>query len=143
MLKGIHHFALSTPNLSRMQAFFCELLGFTPVSQAQWPAGTQVINQIMGLDDSAAQSVMLQAGNVCVELFEFSTPTPPALQAPRPVHHYGLTHYCLDVSNIEQIYQKLVDYGIQFHCPVQDFGVSKATYGRDPDGNVFELQEVF
>jgi hypothetical protein len=28
-----------------------------------------------------------------------------------------------------------------FHCPPQDLGGSWATYGRDPDGNVVELQE--
>jgi hypothetical protein len=33
--------------------------------------------------------------------------------------------------------------GAVFHCPPQDFGGAvKATYGRDPDGNVFELQQI-
>jgi len=29
-----------------------------------------------------------------------------------------------------------------FHCPPQDLGGVRTTYGRDPDGNVIELQEV-
>jgi hypothetical protein len=30
-----------------------------------------------------------------------------------------------------------------FHCPPQDLGDGiRTTYGRDPDGNVIELQEV-
>lgn len=143
MIKGIHHVALSTPNLKRMQAFFCDLLGFEVASQTRWPVGTTPINQIMGLTDSAAETVMLNGYNVCIELFEFSEPSPPQLAQRRPVHHYGITHYCLDVVDIDAIYQKLIDYGIEFHCPVQDFGSAKATYGRDPDGNVFEIQELF
>jgi len=30
-----------------------------------------------------------------------------------------------------------------FHCPPQELGMDvRTTYGRDPDGNVIELQEV-
>jgi len=30
-----------------------------------------------------------------------------------------------------------------FHCPPQDLGPGmRTTYGRDPDGNVIELQEL-
>ena len=36
----------------------------------------------------------------------------------------------------------LVSKGVNFHCPPQDFGSVKATYGRDIDGNVFEIQEI-
>jgi len=31
---------------------------------------------------------------------------------------------------------------MRFHCPPQDVGDLRATYGRDPDGNVVELLEV-
>jgi hypothetical protein len=41
------------------------------------------------------------------------------------------------------MYVRLVVAGVRFHCPVVTFpsGV-KATYGRDQDGNVFELLEM-
>ena len=34
---------------------------------------------------------------------------------------------------------------MRFHCPPPSFGRSplRSTYGRDPDGNVIELQEIF
>ena len=32
--------------------------------------------------------------------------------------------------------------GVEFHAPPQDFGQVKATYGRDCDGNIFEIQEI-
>jgi hypothetical protein len=33
--------------------------------------------------------------------------------------------------------------GVEFTCPVQTFPVAdtKAAYGRDPDGNIFEMVE--
>ena len=64
------------------------------------------------------------------------------MQKNRPVNNHGHTHFCFDVTNIDEVYNNLVSKGIKFHCPPQDFGSVKATYGRDIDGNVFEIQEI-
>ncbi|MCY1251554.1 hypothetical protein D9M72_653300 [compost metagenome] len=88
---------------------------------------------------------MLQGRNLCIELFQFEAPAQlphDAVHAERPVHLYGITHFCIDVKDIHSVYQRLLDAGIRFHAPPQDFGSVRATYGRDPDGNVFELQEI-
>ena len=60
----------------------------------------------------------------------------------RPVNNHGHTHVCVDVTNIEDAYKTLLQNGVEFHAPPQDFGQVKATYGRDCDGNVFEIQEI-
>ena len=31
---------------------------------------------------------------------------------------------------------------MRFHCPPQDFGDFRLSYGRDPDGNVVELLQI-
>jgi predicted enzyme related to lactoylglutathione lyase len=49
---------------------------------------------------------------------------------------------CFDVDDVEAEYQRLLAAGVRFHTPPQDFGSARATYGRDPDGNVFELQQL-
>ncbi|VVO21218.1 VOC family protein [Pseudomonas fluorescens] len=142
MIQGLHHVAISTPDLSRLLSFYRDLLGFEELSRTSWPAGTGMINRVLGLDDSAATTVMLKGPNLCLELFEFSLPKAEPLTTERPVHKYGFTHICIDVQGIDKVYQRLLAAGVRFHCPPQDFGVSRATYGRDPDGNVFELQEI-
>lgn len=142
MTQRFHHFAISTPNLARALTFYRDLLGLEVLNEASWPRGSRQINQVIGLEDCAASTVMLQGGNLCVELFEYHWPTQPPQQAERPVHLYGITHFCLDVKDIDVIYQRLLDAGVHFHAPPQDFGGAKATYGRDFDGNVFEIQEI-
>lgn len=142
MLNCVHHVAISTPDLARLQAFYCDLLGFREINRTGWPAGSEMINRVLGLADSAATTVMLQGPGLCIELFQFSLPHEPVHDPVRPVHRYGLTHICLDVSDIDVVYRRMCDAGVAFHCPPQDFGASRATYGRDPDGNVFELQEI-
>lgn len=143
MPQNFHHIAISTPDLDRALGFYRGVIGLEPISDITWSAGNVRINQVMGLPDTAARTVMLQGGNLCIELFQFELPEQPAPDAElRPVHHYGITHFCLDVKDIHRVHERLAAAGVRFHAPPQDFGEVKATYARDPDGNVFEIQEI-
>jgi catechol 2,3-dioxygenase-like lactoylglutathione lyase family enzyme len=142
MIRGIHHTAISTPDLERALAFYRDVLGFVEVNDFTWPVGSTVIDGIVGLKDSSARTVMLKAGNAMIEFFQYESPPPKPGDPVRPVSDHGITHFCLDVRDIEAEYERLMAAGMTFHCPPQDLGEVKATYGRDPDGNVIELQEV-
>jgi predicted enzyme related to lactoylglutathione lyase len=55
----------------------------------------------------------------------------------------GITHLCFDVVDLDWEYERLSNAGMTFHCSPQDVAAGiRTTYGRDPDGNVVELQEV-
>jgi glyoxylase I family protein len=143
MLHGIHHTAISTPSLERALAFYRDLLGFHEVFQFAWPAGTEVADRITGLHESSARAVMLRAGNAMIELFEYAAPAPRPGDVRRPVCDHGITHICLDVTDLDAEYARLTAAGMKFHCPPQQIGMGvRTTYGRDPDGNVIELQEI-
>jgi glyoxylase I family protein len=143
MIRGVHHTAISTGNLERALAFYRDLLGFRVLSEFGWPAGTEVADQITGLHDSSARGTMLHAGNAVIELFEYTSPAPRPGDPQRPVCDHGITHLCIDVKDLDAEYERLKAAGMTFHCPPQDLGMGiKTTYGRDPDGNVLELQEV-
>lgn len=145
MINGLHHVALSTPDLDRLTAFYRDLLGFEIVDwPGGWSVGNAVIDEIVGLKDSAARQAMLRAGNLYLEVFEYSSPTPKPGDPNRPVCDHGYTHFCLDVTDIDAEYARLSAAGMRFHrAPVSDPGQGIASaYGRDPDGNVIEIQEV-
>jgi glyoxylase I family protein len=142
MILGIHHTAISTPDLDRSLAFYRDLLGAKVASEFEWPVGAEIADQILGLQGSSARAVMLKLGNAMIELFEFKSPDPREGDPKRPVCDHGITHLCLDVTDIQAEYERLVAAGMTFHCPPQNLGAAWATYGRDPDGNVVELQEV-
>ncbi len=142
MIRGIHHTAISTPDLERAVTFYRDLLGFEQVFTSAWGRGTETADKITGLKNSAARVVMLKAGNACIELFEYSNPEPKTGSLSRPVCDHGITHLCLEVRDIEAEYHRLKAAGMVFHCPPQKMGGVSATYGRDPDGNVVELLEV-
>lgn len=143
MIQGIHHTAISTGDIERSLRFYRDLLGFEEVFSSTWEVGTETVDRIVGLKDSSAQVVMLRAGNACVELFQYATPLPKPSDSNRPVCDHGITHLCLQVTDIDSEYERLKAAGMHFHCPPQAGGRGlRVTYGRDPDGNVVELLEV-
>ena len=143
MIRGVHHTAISTPDLDRALAFYRDLLGFRVVFEFAWPAGTDAADRITGLKGSSARAAMLQAGNAHIELFQYESPKPHPGDPRRPVSDHGITHICLDVTDLDVEYERLAAAGMTFHCPPQRLGTDvKTTYGRDPDGNVIELQEI-
>jgi catechol 2,3-dioxygenase-like lactoylglutathione lyase family enzyme len=143
MIRGIHHTAISTGDLQRALAFYRDLLGFETVFEFAWPTGSELLDRITGLEGSSAQAAMLRAGNTFIELFQYASPPPRPGVPRRPVCNHGITHICLDVTDVDAEYERLRAAGMSFHCPPQDLGgQSKVTYGRDPDGNVIELQEI-
>jgi catechol 2,3-dioxygenase-like lactoylglutathione lyase family enzyme len=84
-----------------------------------------------------------ELGNLQLELWQFETPKPAPRDARPPASSLGLTHICLEVDDVDAEYERLRRAGIQFHTEPGTFGNRRATYGRDPDGNIFEiLQEL-
>jgi catechol 2,3-dioxygenase-like lactoylglutathione lyase family enzyme len=146
MIRGVHHVAISTPDLDRLAAFYIDVCGFEPVMTTSWE-NRPIIDRIIGLDRSAARQVMLRAGNAYLELFEYSSPMGTPADPDRNPSTHGYTHFCLDVTDIDAEYQRLRAAGMQFHSPpptTDELGGSglRAIYGRDPDGNIVELQEI-
>ncbi|MBI3249741.1 MAG: VOC family protein [Deltaproteobacteria bacterium] len=143
MIQGIHHVAISTGDMEQALRFYRDLIGFEELWSSAWEMGTETVDQIVGLKDSSARMAMLRLGNACVELFQYHTPQPKLGDPNRPVCDHGITHLCLQVKDIDAEYVRLKAAGMVFHCPPQAGGRGlRATYGRDPDGNVVELLEV-
>jgi catechol 2,3-dioxygenase-like lactoylglutathione lyase family enzyme len=142
MIRALHHVSLSTPDLDRALAFYRDVLGFTERARASWPEGTEDADAIVGLPHSAARVVALWAHNVHIELFEYTQPTPRKRPTDWRVCDYGITHLCLDVTDIDAEYRRLRARGMSFTAPPRTIFAVRSTYGSDPDGNRIELQET-
>lgn len=142
MIKGMHHVGISVASLERSIAFYTELLGMEVAAQP-FPLNGPDLEQIMALPDLQGRMCVVRKDSLLIELFEFAQPKPLAKDVNYPVSNYGISHFGIEVDNVDNAYQRLLAAGVQFHSPVMSFqrGV-KATYGRDPDGNVFELLEM-
>jgi glyoxylase I family protein len=144
MIRGIHHVAVSTPDLDRIVNFYVDVMGAETVYEGGWSQGSDIIDEIVGLKNSSCRQAMLKLGNAYLEFFEYQTPIPRPGDPQRPACDHGYTHFCIDVTDIDSEYKRLMEAGVKFNCAPPDFGGGpiRATYGRDPDGNLIEIQEI-
>jgi catechol 2,3-dioxygenase-like lactoylglutathione lyase family enzyme len=142
MIKGVHHVGISVSNLDRAVEFYTQALDMELIGPA-FPFGGPQYEQVMALGNARGRMCMLRKDSLRLELFEFAHPSPGRQNPDCPVADIGLSHFGVEVTDIDRIYERLHGAGVRFHSPVVTFprGV-KATYARDPDGNVFELLEM-
>jgi len=141
MIKGFHHAALSTPNLTRCLDFYQNVIGCEVAYEFGWPQGTPEADEVVGLEDSEAKAAMLKLGESFLEVFEFSSPQPKHRHGLRPVCDNGITHIAVEVKDIHSEYERMKAAGMEFHSEPKAQDTGFMVYGRDPDGNVVELIE--
>ena len=146
MILGANHVAISVPDIERALKFYRDLLGFKVAFEYGWEKDSPVApvaDQIIAVKGTAARSIVLRTSNLLIELFQFHAGNPKAQDPQRPVIDHGFTHLCFAVKGLDQEYQRLSAAGMKFHCsPMQIAPGVRTVYGRDPFGNVIELEEV-
>ncbi len=141
MIRGIHHVAVHVHDLDRMIGFYKEAFGFEVVGEPFGWDGNDFIDRIVDVPNSAARGAMLRCGTCYLEMFEYSRPKGETRA--RDATDKGYTHFCVDVTEIEQEYERLKGLGMKFGQPGPiDVGHVKTIYGRDPEGNLIEIQQT-
>lgn len=151
-IEGIHHIGVSVPDLDLARKFYIDLLGAVEeVAPLEW-ADNPFIDQVVGLENSAARQFFCRLGRTQLEIFEYSKPVADPQDPNRGVHQYGYTHIALQVSDLASIVDRLEEAGIRLHTKPDFRGITIAedgsksgysgTYCRDWFGNVFELLEI-
>jgi len=139
--KGIHHIGISVPSLSAAKAFYVDKLGFTLLDESHFPPSEEG-DKVLRLNQADSHVLMLRAGNLFLEVFEFQHPE-PAVQHDRPVSDHGYTHFAMEVEDVHKAYDYLQAAGVQWHhTPIEAGEGYLMTYGRDPFGNVIEIQQL-
>lgn len=149
---GIHHIGVSVPDLAKARKFYIDILGAVEeVAPLEW-SDNPFIDEILGLEGSAARQFFCRLGNVQIEAFEYSAPRQAPLQPRRGVNEYGYTHIALQVEDVTAVHERIVAAGLPVHTPpdlstimIDAEGTKHGyagTYCRDFFGNVFEILEI-
>ena len=141
MIEGIHHIGIGVPDLDAAIAFYCDVLGM----EDEWGAdidGTDVQSDaVIGLPNVTARMRMVRSGSCRVELWEYANPAPVSFDQSYPASNRGITHFCLQVSDIASEHARLSAEGMTFAGPPVAMEGMTAVYGRDPFGNIIEIYE--
>ena len=141
MIRGIHHVAVHVHDLDKMVRFYKDAFGFELVGEPFGWEANDFIDRIVDVPNSAARGAMLRCGTCYLEMFEYSRPKGETKA--RNATDKGYTHFCVDVTEIEQEYERLKSLGMSFGQPAPiDVGHVKTIYGRDPEGNLIEIQQT-
>ncbi|HEY3657585.1 MAG TPA: VOC family protein [Steroidobacteraceae bacterium] len=142
MIRGIHHISLHTHNLERLASFYGAAFGFVPAAPQMRLDREPLVDRITGIPNSILRLQLFEAWNCFVEIIEWEAPAGREVGPLRP-NDCGYTHFCVDVTDIDAEYKRLAAVGMSFlnDEPVT-VGVIRTVYGRDPDGNIIEIQQV-
>ncbi|BDH47022.1 VOC family protein [Salmonella enterica subsp. enterica serovar Choleraesuis] len=125
-LMGIHHIAIIASDYARSKAFYCDVLGFTLLSEVY-----------RGARESWKGDLALN-GQYVIELFSF--PEPP----PRPTQpeSCGLRHLAFVVEDIDASVLELTGMGVVCE-PVRtdELTGKRFTFFNDPDGLPLEIYQ--
>ncbi|MBW7981370.1 VOC family protein [Enterobacillus tribolii] len=125
-LKQVHHIAIIASDYARSKAFYCDVLGFTLLSEAYREAR-----------DSWKGDLALN-GNYTIELFSF--PNPPA-RASGP-EACGLRHLAFAVEDIDDAVAHLARHGVECEdIRIDPYTQRRFTFFTDPDGLPLELYQ--
>ena len=146
MVTAIHHVGLVVDDLDRMGSFYCELLGLALVGRIESVAppegnhtgipGARRTLVFLGVPDSEPTAPL-------IELVHYHDPIASAGHLGK--HQMGASHVCFLVDDLQNEYDRISAVGVQFETPPCFSGTTAGRlgviYGRDPEGNWFELIE--
>lgn len=141
-IMNISHTGISTTDIERSVHFYRDLMGMELAGEISAFKG-DVYDVLFQFKGTYGKVATLRLGGSSIELFEFENPRSKPRQSLRPVFTSGIYHICFQVADVKKEYERLKSAGVSFHSPPWTVeGVAKVTYGRDPDGNVFEMLEL-
>ena len=138
-IKEIAHVCIVVSDIERSIQFYRDLLGLELLVSKE--VNSPGFSNGVGINNARAKVAMfkLQGENTLIELFEYIDPRSDYV-GKKPANTVPLGHIAFGVSDIDEIYKKLLSSGVEFvSSPQEVFDGVRFCYFRDPDGAFIEL----
>jgi glyoxylase I family protein len=140
----VGHIGICVSDLSRALAFYCDLLGFRPLSETSIFADP-LSAKLLRLPEVDQTTVFVERDGVRLALFAYRKPGTLRASEPRPMNQTGMAALMLRVDDLDATVAKIRAAGF----PVLDdtliehpgYG-SKLLFVTDADGTLIELIEI-
>jgi catechol 2,3-dioxygenase-like lactoylglutathione lyase family enzyme len=137
----LHHAGIVVSDLERAAGFYGRWFGFDVVGAFEFD-DDDWMNAITGLAAARGRALHLRGESGYLELFAFDEPV-PASTPPAGPSGPGITHLGFEVDDVHALHAAMAAEGVDLLSEPQDpRDGSRALYGRDPDGNLFELMQL-
>ena len=144
-LMGVNHIGLSVKDLDKTLAFYQRASGFNLVRR-EAVRNSAAADQLFGIEGVAYEVAVLEAPNMLFEFIEFEHNADAGITK-MPVFGPGMTHTCFQTPSSNSGYDLFRDAGAEILSytdgPIDlgGYGVTYA-YGYDPEGNMFEMEQL-
>ncbi len=126
-LNKIHHIAIIASDYQRSKSFYCDVLGFT------------LLSEVYRAERDSWKGDLALNGDYTIELFSF--PKPPA-RVSRP-EACGLRHLAFSVDDIYSAVKHLENHAVRCEeVRIDPYTERRFTFFSDPDGLPLELYQV-
>ncbi|WP_081927172.1 VOC family protein [Halobellus rufus] len=144
MIGTAHHYGVTVSNMKEALSFYRDTLGLEIVSEGLIEPDTEdgrKFSNFVGVDNPEVKVVFLDAGGCQVELLEYRSPEGTNANEGVSNNDTGASHFCLEVDDIDEIYEELAaDIEFLYEPVTLSKGV-RVAYMFDPDGNIVELSD--
>jgi len=131
------HTAIVTPDIARLTTFYEALTGVEAHRRGSFGPNDK-LDTVAGLKGVKFDGAWIRLGHGEIEMWEYHEPrTHPV--ARRNATDLGWNLLCFQVDDITDEHRRLTDMGIELHGDATSNAHGSSLYGRDPDGNIFQL----
>lgn len=134
------HIGIVVSNLDNMLFFYSHIMGMDIISD-EFEYG-YFLNEILGLTNVKGRIIKLGKENrTIVELLDFNK---KENRGANSLLEKGITHFAITVTNIDELYDKLIKNNI-FVISKPQISVNKnfkVCFCKDPEGNFIEIVEI-
>ncbi len=131
------HAALVTTDIVRLAGFYALLTGSAVLRQGNFGPDNK-FDVVAGIADLRFKGAWLRLANAELEFWEYDHPRTKPVERRNAVAP-GWNHLCFESDDIDADHARLLGLGVELHTPPHPFGSARVFFGRDPDGNIFEV----
>lgn len=131
------HTALVTSDIERLSGFYAMLTG-VGIHQRGSFGPDRKFDIVAGIENVQFKGAWLRLANAELEFWQYLQPETLSV-ARRNTAEIGWNHLCFESDDIDADHARLVAAGVELHGAPMKLGEARLAFGRDPDGNIFEL----
>jgi catechol 2,3-dioxygenase-like lactoylglutathione lyase family enzyme len=139
----VGHVGICVSDLPRALEFYCDLLGFRPLTETV--VADALSARLLRLPEVDQTTVFVERDGVRLALFEFRAPKPVGSGRVRAMNETGMAALMLRVDGLDALVEKIRGAGFRV---LDDTRIehpayrSKLLFVCDPDGTLIELIEI-
>lgn len=138
----IAHVAFVSPDIERLTRFYSQ----TVMGMAEPPAirrirGIPNLDVVGNIDNGDLYGTWIPTPNILIEIWQYVNPKTPNESVNGSLEKLGYTHVCFEVDDTVAEYERLSRQGVEFISEPLQTETNVVVFGRDPDGNLFELMQ--